>query len=72
MEGNLPARSRPNKTHKHAQIIVSVLGICAGTALASYGELNFSALGILIMLGAEVTEGIRLVLVQYLLKVSKQ
>lgn len=46
-----------------------MLGICAGTALASYGEINFSVLGISIMFAAEVTEAVRLVLVQYLLKV---
>lgn len=49
---------------------MAVLGICAGTALASYGEVNSSALGISIMFAAEVTEAVRLVLVQYLLKVS--
>lgn len=27
------------------KIILSVLGICAGTALASYGEINFSVIG---------------------------
>lgn len=53
------------------QIILSVLGICAGTALASYGEINMSVLGVLIMFAAEVTEAVRLVLVQYLLKSLK-
>lgn len=50
---------------------MSVLGICAGTALASYGEINFSVLGISIMFAAEVTEAVRLVLVQHLLKVGQ-
>jgi drug/metabolite transporter (DMT)-like permease len=45
-----------------------VVVICLGTAVASLGEVNFSLLGIALMLGAEFTEAIRLVLTQYLLK----
>jgi len=49
------------------KVIISVLGICLGTAIASAGEVNFSPLGIILMLLAELTEAIRLVLTQYLL-----
>lgn len=49
---------------------MSVLGICASTAVASYGEVNVSVIGVIVMLAAIVTEAIRLVLIQYLLKVS--
>lgn len=50
---------------------MSVLGICVGTSIASYGEVNFSIIGILTMFAAEATEAVRLVLVQYLLQVSQ-
>lgn len=50
------------------QIVGAVVGISAGTAIASFGEVNFNILGIMIMLFAEFTEAIRLVLTQYLLK----
>lgn len=52
----------PNKT-----MILSVLVIAAGTALAAYGEVSFSALGVLIMFVSESAEAIRLVMTQYLL-----
>lgn len=48
-------------------MIFSVLGICAGTAIASVGEMNFSPIGLGIMFMAELTEATRLVLTQYLL-----
>mmetsp|Transcript_19189 Transcript_19189/g.39124 ORF Transcript_19189/g.39124 Transcript_19189/m.39124 type:complete len:226 (+) Transcript_19189:287-964(+) len=50
------------------RVTLSVAGICVGTAIASLGEGSFSALGLLIMLAAEVSEAVRLVLAQKLLK----
>ena len=42
--------------------------IAAGVAMASYGELNFSLLGVLCMFGAMSCEAVRLTLVQTLLQ----
>jgi hypothetical protein len=49
------------------RLIWSVCVIAAGTAIASVGELNFSALGVLIMLSSETFEAVRLVMTQLLL-----
>ena len=49
-------------------VLASVLGICVGTALASYGEGSLNVLGLALMLAAEVAEATRLVLTQKLLK----
>jgi hypothetical protein len=49
------------------RLIWSVSVIAAGTAIASLGELNFSALGVLIMMSSETFEAIRLVMTQLLL-----
>jgi hypothetical protein len=48
-------------------MITSVLVIAGGTALAAYGEVAFSALGVFIMLVSEAAEATRLVMTQYLL-----
>jgi len=50
------------------RVALSVGGICVGTAVASLGEGQLSSLGLLIMLLAEVSEAVRLVLAQKLLK----
>lgn len=47
---------------------MSVMGICLGTALASVGEVNFNLSGISLMMAAELTEAIRLILVQNFLQ----
>jgi len=47
---------------------LSVAGICVGTAIASLGEGSLTTLGLMIMLAAEVSEAVRLVLAQKLLK----
>ena len=49
-------------------MLLAVLGICVGTALASAGEGSFHPLGLLLMLTAEVSEAVRLVLTQKLLQ----
>jgi hypothetical protein len=49
------------------QMIASVAAIAAGTALAAYGEVAFSAAGVGIMLVSSVSESLRLVMTQYLL-----
>jgi len=49
------------------RLILSVLAITLGTTFASIGELNFSILGVLIMLLAETFEAVRLVMTQVLL-----
>lgn len=50
------------------QICMAVMGICLGTSVASYGEMNMNLTGMLLMFSAEFTEAIRLVLVQRFLK----
>ena len=55
-------------SHPTLSAIVAVAGISAGTCVAVYGELNFSTIGFTLMLISEVAEGIRLVLMQILLK----
>ncbi|KAG7674874.1 putative sugar phosphate/phosphate translocator [Nannochloris sp. 'desiccata'] len=49
------------------RLIWSVSVIAAGTAIASIGEVNFSALGVLIMMLSETFEATRLVMTQLLL-----
>lgn len=49
------------------QMILSVLLTAFGTAVAAYGEVNLSYLGLLCMFSSETTEAIRLVLTQSLL-----
>jgi hypothetical protein len=48
-------------------MIASVLFIAAGTALAAYGEVHNSVIGLVIMLTSEALEAIRLVMTQLLL-----
>ncbi|KAG1678600.1 hypothetical protein FOA52_012607 [Chlamydomonas sp. UWO 241] len=48
-------------------IIMSVLITAAGTVIAAYGEVNFSAVGLLFMFFAELSEATRMVATQYLL-----
>ena len=50
------------------RVLLSVVGICCGTAVASVGEGSLHPLGLLLMLGAEVSEAMRLVLTQKLLQ----
>ena len=49
------------------RVLLAVLGICAGTAIASLGESSLNLIGLGLMLIAEVTEALRLVLTQKLL-----
>lgn len=49
------------------QMVLSVLGIAGGTALAAYGEIHNSVLGLVIMFASEVLEATRLVMTQLLL-----
>jgi hypothetical protein len=49
-------------------MIGSVLGIALGTALAAYGEVHNSMLGVAIMFFSEAAEAIRLVMTQLLLQ----
>lgn len=50
------------------KMIGSVLGIAAGTALAAYGEVHNSLLGVAIMMFSEAAEAVRLVMTQLLLQ----
>ena len=49
------------------RLIYSVSVIALGTSIASLGELNFSAIGVIIMMSSETFEAIRLVITQLLL-----
>lgn len=49
------------------RLITSVVMIAVGTAAASYGEINLSYMGLLIMLSSECFEAVRLVMTQMLL-----
>lgn len=49
-------------------MIGSVLGIAFGTALAAYGEVHNSVVGVTIMFVSEACEAIRLVMTQLLLQ----
>ena len=50
-----------------SRLIIAVVLIAFGTAMASYGEINMSVLGLIIMLASETFEAIRLVMTQILL-----
>jgi len=48
--------------------VLIVLGLCLSAALASAGEVNFHLVGILFMVSASISDAMRLVLSQWLLK----
>ena len=50
-----------------SRLIIAVVLIALGTAIASYGEINMSVLGLIIMFASETFEAIRLVMTQILL-----
>ena len=50
-----------------ARLISAVCVIAVGTAVASYGEVHLSALGVIFMFSSEAFEAIRLVMTQMLL-----
>jgi len=50
------------------QIVGCVLIICLGTAFAGIGELNFSLVGMICMLSAQMCEALKLVFTQLMLK----
>lgn len=54
--------------HPSKRVTIIVLGLCLSAALASAGEVNFNLVGILFMVGASVSDSLRLVLSQWLLK----
>jgi len=56
-----------NIEHPSLAVWLCVLMISVGAAVASYGELHFSALGTALMMAASVCEGMRLVLSQKIL-----
>ena len=47
-------------------LIVSLLLISVGTSIASYGELQFSLVGFVVIMAAQLSEGVKLVLQQVL------
>lgn len=49
------------------QLISSVMLIAVGTAIASYGEVNFSIIGVACMFASESFEATRLVMTQIVL-----
>ncbi len=50
-----------------SRLIVAVVLIALGTAMASFGEVNMSILGLIFMFASETFEAIRLVMTQILL-----
>ena len=52
----------------HFKLVLSVLIIAGGVALASYGAVDFSIAGIVIALHGELFEAIRLIMTQMLLQ----
>lgn len=50
-----------------SQLILAILLIALGTAIASYGEVNLNVVGVLCMLASESFEATRLVMTQILL-----
>lgn len=63
----IPQRRCVCDTRLPTQMVLSVLGIAGGTALAAYGEVHNSVLGLVIMFASEVLEATRLVMTQLLL-----
>ena len=53
------------KSPAHLQVVVTI-----GVAIASYGEINFVVIGVILQLISVATESTRLTLVQILLQVS--
>lgn len=53
------------------RIKLIVMGLCVSAAIASAGEVNFHMLGIIFMVGASLSDALRLVLAQWLLKNRK-
>ena len=53
------------------KMVLSVVLIALGTSVASIGAIDASLIGIVIMLGAEIAESVRLVMTQYLLTGKK-
>jgi drug/metabolite transporter (DMT)-like permease len=51
--------------------IVCVLIICSGTAIAGYGELNFSIVGVMCMICAQMFEAMKLVFTQVVLQKNR-
>ena len=49
------------------RLILAVILIAVGTAIASYGEVNLNVVGVLCMLASETFEATRLVMTQILL-----
>lgn len=49
------------------KLIMSVSFIAFGTGMASFGEVNLSAVGLMIMMSSELFESLRLVMTQLLL-----
>mmetsp|Transcript_961 Transcript_961/g.1528 ORF Transcript_961/g.1528 Transcript_961/m.1528 type:complete len:352 (+) Transcript_961:328-1383(+) len=49
-------------------VVISVLTICLGTAIAGVGELNFSLIGAMCMLSAQACEALKLIYTQVVLK----
>ena len=52
-------------------VVISVLGIVAGTVMNCAGSTNYTLWGLFLMFGAEFFEAVRLVLTQFLLKNKK-
>ena len=50
-----------------SRLIAAVVLIALGTAMASYGEVNMSVVGLIFMFASETFEAIRLVMTQILL-----
>jgi Triose-phosphate Transporter family len=49
------------------KLVFSVLGLSIGTCVAAFGEVNFSIIGVLFMLMSQLSEVLRLVMMQVLL-----
>eukprot|EP00521_Asterionellopsis_glacialis_P011892 CAMPEP_0195294946 /NCGR_PEP_ID=MMETSP0707-20130614/16257_1 /TAXON_ID=33640 /ORGANISM="Asterionellopsis glacialis, Strain CCMP134" /LENGTH=377 /DNA_ID=CAMNT_0040356045 /DNA_START=103 /DNA_END=1236 /DNA_ORIENTATION=+ len=53
------------------QVVMCVLSICIGTAIAGYGELNFSLMGVSCMIIAQMFEALKLIFTQIVLQKNK-